>query len=178
MSVLEDWIFHVSQVAVYLDLLISEGLGVALSSQPPPPLLPPCQVAPWGKLRCLLDLPSLMFLIPQLPEGPSSPWRLLFSTQLHGESFSRVVGNCQHKGPSLLLVRDTKGHVFGGFASHSWDVKPQFQGKDRRGSSVWIAGRFFMAYNLLSLPFFLYRRLQVLPFLSVPKSKGVHLYRI
>ncbi|XP_062317177.1 MTOR-associated protein MEAK7 [Osmerus eperlanus] len=130
-SVLEDWIFHVSQVAVYLDLLISEGLGVALSSQPPPPLLPPCQVAPWGKLRCLLDLPSLMFLTPQLPEGLSSPWRLLFSTQLHGESFSRVVGSCQRKGPSLLLVRDTKGHVFGGFASQSWEIKPQFQGDSR-----------------------------------------------
>lgn len=33
------------------------------------------------------------------------------------------------RGPTLLLIKDTKGHIFGGFASHGWEVKPQFQGE-------------------------------------------------
>lgn len=119
-------------MAMFLELLIGEGLGVGLPSRPPPTLLPPCRYAPWSDLRCLLNLPLLMFLSPQLPEGHSAPWRLLFSTNIHGESFTRLVGNCKSRGPTVMLVKDTKGHIFGGFASQSWEVKPQFQGEFRR----------------------------------------------
>ncbi|XP_055790340.1 MTOR-associated protein MEAK7 [Salvelinus fontinalis] len=128
---LEDWLFRVSNVAMYMDLLIGEGLNVGLTSHPPPTLLPPCWETPWEKLRCLLDLPVLMFLTPQLPDGYNIPWKLLFSTQLHGESFTKIVGSCKGRGPTVLLIKDTKGHIFGGFASHGWEVKPQFQGDSR-----------------------------------------------
>ena len=63
---LEDWLFRASQVAAFLELLVSEGLGVVLSSRPPLTLLPPCQETPWSQLKCLLDLPTLMFLAPQV----------------------------------------------------------------------------------------------------------------
>lgn len=116
-------------MALFLELLIGEGLGVTLPSRPPPTLLPQCQYVPWSDLRCLLNLPLLMFLSPQLPDGYGAPWRLLFSTSMHGESFTRLVGNCKGRGPTVLLMKDTKGHVFGGFASQSWEVKPQFQGE-------------------------------------------------
>ncbi|KAL2093072.1 hypothetical protein ACEWY4_010384 [Coilia grayii] len=128
---LEDWLFRVSSVAVYLELLVSEGLSVMLPSRLPPTLLPQCREAPWGQLRSLLDLPLLLFLAPLLPERHSAPWRLLFSTQLHGESFTRLVSGCRGRGPTVLLLRDTKGHMFGGFASHSWEIRPQFQGDSR-----------------------------------------------
>uniref|UniRef100_A0A671KZA4 MTOR-associated protein MEAK7 n=1 Tax=Sinocyclocheilus anshuiensis TaxID=1608454 RepID=A0A671KZA4_9TELE len=118
-------------MAMFLELLIGEGLGVGLPSCPPPTLLPPCRYAPWSDLRCLLNIPLLMFLSPQLPAGHSAPWRLLFSTNIHGESFTRLVGNCKSKGPTVMLVKDTKGHIFGGFVSQSWEVKPQFQGDSR-----------------------------------------------
>ncbi|XP_056455067.1 MTOR-associated protein MEAK7 isoform X2 [Gadus chalcogrammus] len=119
---LEDWVFRVSQVAAYLELLVSEGLAVVLPNRPPLTLLPACLEAPWSKLKCLLDLPTLMFLAPQLPDSYSAPWRLLFTTQLHGESFSRMVAGLSKRGPTLLLIRDTRGHVFGAFASHAWEV--------------------------------------------------------
>ena len=67
----------------------------------------------------------------QLPDGYSAPWKLVFSTRLHGESFTRMVTGLTKHGPTLLLIKDTKGHVFGGFASHTWEVKPQFQGERR-----------------------------------------------
>ncbi|XP_071767372.1 MTOR-associated protein MEAK7 [Centroberyx gerrardi] len=128
---LEDWIFRVPQVSLYLEMLVAEGLSVALSCRPAPTLLPPCRETPWNELRCLLDLPTLMFLAPQLPDSYSAPWKLVFSTRLHGESFTRMVGGLAKRGPTLLLIKDTKGHVFGGFASHAWEVKPQFQGDAR-----------------------------------------------
>ncbi|CAJ1057007.1 MTOR-associated protein MEAK7 [Xyrichtys novacula] len=130
-SCLEDWIFRVSQVSLYLEMLVAEGLNVSLSGRPAPTLLPPCREKPWKDLKCLLDLPTLMFLAPQLPDSYSAPWRLVFSTRLHGESFTRMVAGLIKRGPTLLLLKDTKGHVFGGFASHTWEVKPQFQGNSR-----------------------------------------------
>ncbi|XP_070687200.1 MTOR-associated protein MEAK7 isoform X2 [Pempheris klunzingeri] len=130
-SSLEDFIFRVSQISLYLEMLVAEGLNVSLSGRPTPTLLPPCRETPWKELRCLLDLPTIMFLAPQLPDRYSAPWRLVFSTQLHGESFTRMVAGLSKRGPTLLLLKDTKGHVFGGFASHAWEVKPQFQGDSR-----------------------------------------------
>ncbi|XP_041852359.1 MTOR-associated protein MEAK7 isoform X2 [Melanotaenia boesemani] len=130
-SYLEDWIFRNSQVSLYLEMLVSEGLNVDLSSRPPPILLPPCKETPWKELRSLLDLPTVMFLAPQLPDSYSAPWRLVFSTELHGESFTKMLSGLTKHGPTLLLIKDTKGHVFGGFASHAWEIKPQFQGDSR-----------------------------------------------
>lgn len=81
----------------------------------------------------------ILFNFFQLPDRYSAPWRLVFSTQLHGESFTRMVGGLLKHGPTLLLIKDTKGHIFGGFASHGWEIKPQFQGekgfKARRSTS-------------------------------------------
>ncbi|KAM9854413.1 MTOR-associated protein MEAK7 [Aulostomus maculatus] len=128
---LEDWIFRVSQVSLYLEMLVAEGLSVTLCGRMAPPLLPPCRETPWKELTCLLDVPTLMFLAPQLPDRYSPPWRLVFSTRLHGESFTRMVAGLTKRGPTLLLIKDTKGHVFGGFASHAWEVKPKFQGDSR-----------------------------------------------
>lgn len=133
-SCLEDWLFRVLGVSTFLELLIGEGLDVGLTSRPPPTLLPQCQSAPCNELRSILDIPLLMFLTSQLPSGNTAPWRLLFSTNVHGESFTRLVGNCKSRGSTVLLVKDTKGHIFGGFASHSWEIKPQFQGKWHRES--------------------------------------------
>ncbi|XP_017274574.1 MTOR-associated protein MEAK7 [Kryptolebias marmoratus] len=130
-SCLEDWIFRVPQVSTYLEMLVAEGLNVSLNSWMAPTLLPVCKETPWKDLKCLLDLPTLMCLAPQLPDGYSAPWRLVFSTHLHGESFTKMMSGLMHHGPTLLLIRDTKGHVFGGFASQTWEMKPQFQGDSR-----------------------------------------------
>lgn len=65
-SCLEDWIFRVSQVSLYLEMLVAEGLNVSLSGRPDPSLLPSCRETLWKELRCLLDLPTLMFLASQV----------------------------------------------------------------------------------------------------------------
>lgn len=65
-SCLEDWIFRISQVSLYLEMLVAEGLNVSLSGWPAPTLLPPCRETPWKELKCLVDIPILMFLTPQV----------------------------------------------------------------------------------------------------------------
>ena len=45
-----------------------------------------------------------------------------------GESYSTMCRKISDKGPSLILIRDTKGHVFGGFASQAWTFGSRFVG--------------------------------------------------
>ncbi|XP_077568016.1 MTOR-associated protein MEAK7-like isoform X3 [Stigmatopora nigra] len=113
------------------EMLVAEGLAVWQNSQPVQPILPPCQETSWKDLLSLLDIPTLMFLAAQLPDRYSAPWRLVFSTLVHGESFTRMIAGLRKCGPTLLLIKDTRGYVFGGFASISWEVKPEFQGDSR-----------------------------------------------
>ncbi|XP_037077863.1 MTOR-associated protein MEAK7-like isoform X2 [Pollicipes pollicipes] len=69
-----------------------------------------------------------MFVNHSLPMARRDQWRLLFSTAVHGQSFSKLVGQITDKGPSLVVVRDTDGHVFGGFAPESWHTSGGFYG--------------------------------------------------
>ncbi|PRP84730.1 hypothetical protein PROFUN_07832 [Planoprotostelium fungivorum] len=55
-------------------------------------------------------------------------WKLLFSTQVHGVSLKTFYNRTENAGPSLLVVEDDKGGVFGAFASDSWRVEPRFYG--------------------------------------------------
>lgn len=64
------------------------------------------------------DIISFISKLP--PRYSTSDWNLLYSTLKHGISintfYSRVVG----KGPTVLLIEDSKHYVFGAFISDSW----------------------------------------------------------
>ena len=76
----------------------------------------------------LLDQTSLILLSSFfLPECRGTLYPL-FSSLHHGESFSTFCKRLLGKGPTLVVVRDTGGHVFGGFAAESWQFNPQFTG--------------------------------------------------
>lgn len=53
----------------------------------------------------------------------------LFSTKVHGESFSTLCRQIIDKGPTLIVIRDKDGHVFGGMSGNPWKFTPQFIGK-------------------------------------------------
>ncbi|XP_032232835.2 MTOR-associated protein MEAK7 [Nematostella vectensis] len=92
-------------------------------------ILVPCKLqVDFSKIDTLLDLPSILVLNHNLPSNLRHSWRLLFSTKKHGESFHSFVHKITHQGPTLLVVRDEDGHVFGGFASQSWAIKSHFDG--------------------------------------------------
>lgn len=91
-------------------------------------LVPVCKGANWEKTSTLLDFPTVLLLNSSIAPILRKEWRLLFSSRQHGESFHMMTQNITHQGPSLVIVRDSYGHVFGGFASQSWSFNAQFTG--------------------------------------------------
>jgi hypothetical protein len=78
----------------------------------------------------ILDKNALIYINNyNLPKHLTSEWRLLFCNSLFGDSFSQLVGHIVNKGPSLIVVKDKDGFIFGGFASQGWELNPKFYGK-------------------------------------------------
>ncbi|KAL6045596.1 hypothetical protein STEG23_029497 [Scotinomys teguina] len=127
-TVIEDWVFHVPHVGLFLSVVVHRGLHLLSSSLDLSTLVPECHVDQGQPFESILDVLSVIYLNSHLAVEHRHCWRLLFSTQLHGQSFSQLCGRITHQGPCLVVLEDRDGHVFGGFASCSWEVKPQFQG--------------------------------------------------
>ncbi|NXM34363.1 TLDC1 protein, partial [Oxyruncus cristatus] len=134
-SVIEDWVFRVPQVSVFLSVVIRQGLHVlhSVSDQTNDTLnlVPRCKGMKGRGLVSLFDIPSIIYINSHLPAELQHKWQLLFSSRLHGESFSQLCGHIVNKGPCIVILKDLDGFLFGGFASHSWEVKPKFQGDNR-----------------------------------------------
>lgn len=130
-TVIEDWVFRAPHVAAFLSVVIHRGF---LLLHPPlslATLVPERQVDQGGEFESVLDVLSVIYINSHLPRMLQHGWRLLFSSELHGHSFAQLCGHITQQGPCVVLLEDHDGHVFGGFASCSWEVKPQFQGDDR-----------------------------------------------
>ncbi|XP_077888881.1 MTOR-associated protein MEAK7 isoform X2 [Ictidomys tridecemlineatus] len=130
-ATVEDWVFRVPHVATFLRVVIHQGFPVLRSSLDLATLVPERQVGPGQELESVLDVLAVIYLNSHLAQEQRHHWRLLFSSQLHGQSFSQLCGHITHQGPCLIVLEDQDGHVFGGFASCPWEVKPQFQGDER-----------------------------------------------
>lgn len=55
-------------------------------------------------------------------------WILLYSSRKMGTSIKQFTERCLNRGPTLILIRDTFGRVFGSFASQDWKRNGQFFG--------------------------------------------------
>ncbi|KAM5262622.1 MTOR-associated protein MEAK7 [Ctenodactylus gundi] len=130
-AAIEDWVFKVPHVAMFLSVVTRGGLCILHPSLDLATLVPERQVEHAGDFESILDPLSVIYLNSHLGQGQRHRWHLLFSSQRHGQSFSQLCGRITHRGPCLTLLEDHDGHVFGGFASHSWEVKPQFQGNNK-----------------------------------------------
>ncbi|KAF9928644.1 hypothetical protein BGZ65_006156 [Modicella reniformis] len=61
---------------------------------------------------------------------PTPPLRLLFSSKTSGASFSTLVQKIMFQGPTLVIMKDEDGHIFGAYADQDWEQKPKFYGTD------------------------------------------------
>uniref|UniRef100_A0A2A4JD53 MTOR-associated protein MEAK7 n=1 Tax=Heliothis virescens TaxID=7102 RepID=A0A2A4JD53_HELVI len=77
-----------------------------------------------------IDLSHIVWLNSHIPQKNQNKWRFLFSSHIHGESFSTMTGRIQDQGPSLLIIQDNAGYIFGGYASVSWSLGPNFVGTE------------------------------------------------
>ncbi|GAX72932.1 hypothetical protein CEUSTIGMA_g387.t1 [Chlamydomonas eustigma] len=55
-------------------------------------------------------------------------WQLSYSTVRHGISLSTLYRRCGGHTPTLLVVRDTAGYVFGCYSEDGWKSAPRFYG--------------------------------------------------
>lgn len=76
----------------------------------------------------ILGLGDVLFLNLSLPHSLRNEWRFLFSSQVHGESFSTMLGRITMQGATIMILQDSDDHVFGGFASDNWTLSPNFSG--------------------------------------------------
>lgn len=93
-----------------------------------PSLIPVCQDIPWDKTTSLLYIPSLVLLNRHLPHQLRLQWRFLYSSAMHGASFATFLSHIRDKGPMVILVKDSGGHIFGSFVSESVGLGPSFTG--------------------------------------------------
>ncbi|GAB1598205.1 MTOR-associated protein MEAK7-like [Argonauta hians] len=82
----------------------------------------------WNRFSTILDFPSLVYLCHYLPKEFCTKWSLLFSSRVHGNSFTQLSSSILNKGPTVLIVRDKDKHCFGGITSCSWQLQPKFYG--------------------------------------------------
>ncbi|KAG8374062.1 hypothetical protein BUALT_Bualt11G0091800 [Buddleja alternifolia] len=55
-------------------------------------------------------------------------WQLLYHSNLHGMSFNTFLGNIQNDGPTVLIIKDKEGYIYGGYASQPWERHADFYG--------------------------------------------------
>jgi len=53
------------------------------------------------------------------PKDTYEDWELLYSTEKHGISMNTMYSKVRDKGAVVIVVEDTNGYIFGGYASES-----------------------------------------------------------
>lgn len=76
------------------------------------------------------DLSQMLFVNANLPKAQQHKWRFLFSSQIHGESFSTLLGRIVDQGSTVVIVEDSNGYIFGGYATAPWALGPNYVGDD------------------------------------------------
>ncbi|KAF8397951.1 hypothetical protein HHK36_016877 [Tetracentron sinense] len=56
-------------------------------------------------------------------------WKLLYHSALNGLSFNTFLGNVTiDQGPTVLIIKDKEGYIYGGYASQPWERHGDFYG--------------------------------------------------
>lgn len=56
-------------------------------------------------------------------------WKLLYHSSFNGLSFNTFLGNISSdEGPTVLIIKDKEGYIYGGYASEPWERHGDFYG--------------------------------------------------
>mmetsp|Transcript_6547 Transcript_6547/g.12713 ORF Transcript_6547/g.12713 Transcript_6547/m.12713 type:complete len:472 (+) Transcript_6547:206-1621(+) len=90
---------------------------------------PKVQMPTLSRPSALLKEAHLFALARQMPRHClEAPWKLLYNSNKHGQSFARFTSKILFKGPTVIVIRDKGGASFGMFAGVSWRRHNQFYG--------------------------------------------------
>ncbi len=67
-----------------------------------------------------LDQASILFLNTNILLDLRKEWRFLYSTKSHNRSYDEFISKVELKGPTIVLIKDNEGNMFGAFTSTSW----------------------------------------------------------
>jgi len=67
-----------------------------------------------------LDHASILFINTNLLLEYRKNWRFLYSSISHGKSLDEMTSRICYQGPTILVVKDSEGNMFGAHASTSW----------------------------------------------------------
>ncbi|EJW82998.1 TLD family protein [Wuchereria bancrofti] len=81
--------------------------------------------------KSLLTHAALCLVYANLPEELRDRWKLLFSSEKHGESFMKLMKSVDRAGPCLIVIETTSDRVFGAFASQGFICGPRHTGDDQ-----------------------------------------------
>lgn len=117
------------EVASLVGLPVREETGSGLDTQRVLVPLHTSHPTQRGYVASLLLNPAALLMINSyLPTEVRGQLYPLFISVYHGQSFSTLCKGLVGSGPTVLVIRDTGGHVFGGFAAIPWQFGPQFIG--------------------------------------------------
>ncbi|KAK7284813.1 hypothetical protein RJT34_19566 [Clitoria ternatea] len=104
-------------------------------------LLPSDSGRPGSQIPILLTLkaidPNIILLRKEyawhiggaLTQHELEDWKLLYHSAVNGLSFNTFLGNISnHAGPTVLVIRDKEGNIYGGYASQPWERHADFYG--------------------------------------------------
>nr|XP_043610193.1 MTOR-associated protein MEAK7 isoform X2 [Erigeron canadensis] len=56
-------------------------------------------------------------------------WKLMYHSAFNGLSFNTFLGNISNaEGPTVLIIKDKEGYIYGGYASQPWERHADFYG--------------------------------------------------
>uniref|UniRef100_A0A2N9INF0 TLDc domain-containing protein n=1 Tax=Fagus sylvatica TaxID=28930 RepID=A0A2N9INF0_FAGSY len=104
-------------------------------------LIPPDAGRPGSQVPCLVHLESVdsnMVLLRKeyawhiggaLSLQELEEWKLLYHSAYNGLSFNTFLGSIsKDDGPTVLIIKDKEGYVYGGYASQTWERHGGFYG--------------------------------------------------
>ena len=83
------------------------------------------------KSSTLLRVPTVLALSYLTRRTNRTKWRLLYSSSTDPHSWNIIQQSIDKQGPTLVLIQDNGGPLFGGYASTSWRVSPTFYGDEQ-----------------------------------------------
>ncbi|XP_011046901.1 PREDICTED: TLD domain-containing protein 1 isoform X2 [Populus euphratica] len=64
-----------------------------------------------------------------LPHHELEEWKLLYHSAINGMSFNTFLGSTSNgEGPTILIIKDKDGYIYGGYASQPWERHGDFYG--------------------------------------------------
>uniref|UniRef100_F1KZM7 MTOR-associated protein MEAK7 n=1 Tax=Ascaris suum TaxID=6253 RepID=F1KZM7_ASCSU len=78
--------------------------------------------------RTVLTTAAQSIITLMLPLESRLHWKLLFSSRIHGESFTKMLNAVDGIGPCVIVIETVCGRVFGGFANEGFICGPSYTG--------------------------------------------------